>query len=180
MDKLEKDIYLLALKNAVKYNGKCNPNAIIGSVIKQHPDKKKDMEKLQAKIQEVVDKVNKLSVVDQEKELIKIEPEPEKPKIQEKADKDVHREYSEGFPEKVQTMKQIAEQNTEIAKGLVAVSDMVEGHEDKLAEIQKAQEDIKKGMEAKEEMPSLGAEFPPVELPSLEKEEKKGIFHFKK
>ena len=57
-----------ALDNAVKYNGRANPKAVIGSVIQELGGKaKKDMKKLSKLVQEVVAGINKLSLGEQEK-----------------------------------------------------------------------------------------------------------------
>ena len=39
-------IYKYVLQNAVRYNGKANPSAIIGKVIAEVPELKNDMKKL--------------------------------------------------------------------------------------------------------------------------------------
>ncbi len=74
---IEKTIEKLALKNAVKYDGKANPNAIIGGVLGAHPEARKDVDKIRPLIQKIVDKINKLSLKDQETLLNKIEPRKE-------------------------------------------------------------------------------------------------------
>lgn len=52
-----------ALKNAHDY-GKANPGSVIGKVIAELPDAKKEMKSLVAKVQETVKKVNKMSKED--------------------------------------------------------------------------------------------------------------------
>ena len=49
---LNQAVEKFVLENAVKYNGKANPKAVIGSIIKAFPDARKDMKKL-------VEQVNK-------------------------------------------------------------------------------------------------------------------------
>ena len=64
-----------ALQNALRYNGKANPGALVGRVIAAHPEAKKDMKALMREINEIVKDVNKLGVQKQEQELKKIAPE---------------------------------------------------------------------------------------------------------
>ena len=67
---LEQAIEKYALENAVKYNGKANPNAVIGSVIQVLPDAKKDMKLLSKLVNDKVKQINKLSV-EKQREIIK-------------------------------------------------------------------------------------------------------------
>ncbi len=64
----------LALLNAIKYGGKANPKSIIGSAIKANPDFKKKIKELQQMIQEIVEKVNAMSLDAQKKRLMEIDP----------------------------------------------------------------------------------------------------------
>lgn len=68
-------IYKYTLQNAVRYEGKANPGAIIGKVLSENPELKKDMKSLSKEIAEVVKKVNSMKLDDQLKELKKIAPE---------------------------------------------------------------------------------------------------------
>jgi glutamyl-tRNA synthetase len=70
-DILEKHV----LKNAIGYNGKANVNAVLGKVLAEHPEFKKDMKKVVGEIQKVVGVVSKLTVDEQRKKLMKIAPE---------------------------------------------------------------------------------------------------------
>ncbi|MBW2990961.1 glutamate--tRNA ligase [Candidatus Woesearchaeota archaeon] len=70
MKKLDDVIEKFALANAVKFNGKANPKAVIGSVIKEMPEAKKDMKVLAKLVNDKVKEINKLSV-DEQKNLIK-------------------------------------------------------------------------------------------------------------
>src|SRR3989344_3878574 len=63
------------LQNAVKFNGKANSGAVVGKVLQENPDLKKDIKKLISEINEIVKKVNKLSLEEQIKKLKKIAPE---------------------------------------------------------------------------------------------------------
>jgi glutamyl-tRNA synthetase len=74
---MERTIEKYALRNAVKFKGKANPKAIIGSIIKEHPEARKNMKELHSLIAKVVKRVNNMSLEDQEIELKK-HPETEK------------------------------------------------------------------------------------------------------
>jgi len=50
-----------AVLNAIKFKGKANHGAVVGGVLSEHPDAKKDMAKLQNLIKEVIEEVNSLS-----------------------------------------------------------------------------------------------------------------------
>lgn len=65
----------LALQNALKFNGTANPKALIGAMIKEHPEYKKDMGALQQLLQTVVKEVNTLSLEEQEKAMKELNPE---------------------------------------------------------------------------------------------------------
>lgn len=71
---LERTIWLAALANAKKFKGKANPKALIGAVVKDYPDAKKDMSSLLSLIDEVVSKVNTLSLLAQEEKLLELDP----------------------------------------------------------------------------------------------------------
>lgn len=79
---LEETIEKHALANALKYNGKANPGAVISKVIGEHPETKSDMRNVSQKVQEIIKKVNALGLEKQEKELREKYPEmlEEKPK----------------------------------------------------------------------------------------------------
>lgn len=68
-------IYKYALQNAIKYEGKANPGALIGRIIAEDPSAKEDMKTLAKEIAEIVKQVNKMSADEQRKELEKIAPE---------------------------------------------------------------------------------------------------------
>jgi len=55
------------LQNAVKFKGKATIGAIIGKVLAENPDLKKDVKKLSKDIKKVVDEVNSLSLEKQKK-----------------------------------------------------------------------------------------------------------------
>ncbi|MFT4311965.1 MAG: glutamate--tRNA ligase [Candidatus Woesearchaeota archaeon] len=58
---MEDFVEKIALENACKYGGKANPKALIGSVIREYPDAKNNMQQVMQTIESVVSKVNALS-----------------------------------------------------------------------------------------------------------------------
>ena len=64
-----------ALENAVKFKGKANPGAVIGSCIKEDPNVKEDMKSLSKQVNEIVKKVNSMKLETQKKELKALAPE---------------------------------------------------------------------------------------------------------
>ncbi len=63
------------LQNALKYNGKANPGAIIGKVISENPGLKDKIKELSKEINSIVNDVNKLSLEEQRKKLEDLAPE---------------------------------------------------------------------------------------------------------
>lgn len=61
-----------ALANAVQFNGKANSGAILGKVIAEKPEFKKDIVRLKTEIEKIVKEINKMSLEEQKKELEKI------------------------------------------------------------------------------------------------------------
>ncbi len=72
--KIEQVIEKHALENALKHEGKANPKAVVGSVIGESPESKKDMKNTAKLVEQAVQKINKLSLQEQ-KELAKKYPE---------------------------------------------------------------------------------------------------------
>lgn len=64
-----------ALQNAVKHNGKANPGAIIGKLIAEDPEIKKQMREVQPTIQQIVGEVNAMEPDAQLEKLQEIAPE---------------------------------------------------------------------------------------------------------
>ena len=64
-----------ALQNAVKYEGKANPGAIIGKVLGEMPEYREKGKEIMKDINAVVKEVNSMSVDEQTKELKDIAPE---------------------------------------------------------------------------------------------------------
>jgi len=71
----DNSILKYVLQNAVKYNGKANAGAVIGKILSEKPELKKDVEKLKKDVEKVIKEVSKKKVEEQMKELQKIAPE---------------------------------------------------------------------------------------------------------
>lgn len=87
---LESTIRKYALANAIKFNGKANPGAVIGKIMGEFPDAKADMKGTSQKINAIISEVNSMGVDAQLKELEKTAPE-----LLEKKEKEEQR----GLPE---------------------------------------------------------------------------------
>lgn len=74
-ESLAKLVRKWALFNAVKYNGKAELGSVIGKLISEHPEVKKQLGVLAKDINQIVKKVNSLPVDDQRKELEETAPE---------------------------------------------------------------------------------------------------------
>lgn len=95
-------IYKLALENAVKYNGSANPKAIIGHLVKEHPDVKQDMKSTMQLINEVVDEVNAFNPDTQKQKLLELDPEYEEKKQQERQKRKEQRRELPELPNAIQ------------------------------------------------------------------------------
>lgn len=71
---LEESIKKYALQNAVQFNGKCNPGAVVGKILGEDPSLKKDMKTVSQKVQEIVKEVNLMGLDKQKDELENIDP----------------------------------------------------------------------------------------------------------
>ena len=80
--KIQNNIRNWALQNALKYDGKANQGAIIGKLLSDNPEFKKELKTLSKEISAIIKEVNKLGVEKQRAELEKNAPEllEEKPK----------------------------------------------------------------------------------------------------
>jgi glutamyl-tRNA synthetase len=65
----------LALQNAVKFNGKANPGAVIGHILGSHPEAKAKMKELAKEVNDIIKEVNKISAEKQREELEKNAPD---------------------------------------------------------------------------------------------------------
>jgi glutamyl-tRNA synthetase len=72
---MEHTIRKYALNNAYKHEGKANPKSLVGSVIREFPESKKDLKSLMIKINEIVKHVNSMESEEQYLELQKVAPE---------------------------------------------------------------------------------------------------------
>ncbi len=71
---MESTIRRLLLANALKFNGKANPKAIIGSLVQEVPEVKKDMQQTMKTVATLAQEINSLSLEEQEQELLKLDP----------------------------------------------------------------------------------------------------------
>lgn len=71
----EETIRKLALENALKFKGQANPKALMGGVMKNHPDAKSQMKDVVLTINKIVEDINKFSLEQQKEELLKLDPE---------------------------------------------------------------------------------------------------------
>jgi glutamyl-tRNA synthetase len=80
MDDLKKTIYKYALLNAAKHKGNANPKAVIGSIMSNESELRKDAKKVGPMANYIVSSINKMSLEDQMKEIanLKIEVENKK------------------------------------------------------------------------------------------------------
>lgn len=74
-DIMKAEIRKFALQNAVQFDGKANPKAIVGRIMGTSPEARKDPQKAMALISEVVNEVNSLSAEQQTEELKSTAPE---------------------------------------------------------------------------------------------------------
>jgi len=68
-------VRLLALQNAVFYKGKANVGAIMGKVLGEMPELRKDVRKTKIMVEDVVKEINSMSLAEQETELKKASPD---------------------------------------------------------------------------------------------------------
>ncbi|MFH1641649.1 MAG: glutamate--tRNA ligase [Nanoarchaeota archaeon] len=83
---LTKSIRKFALANAIKYNGKANPCAILGHIFGENPELKKKAKDVSKEIMKIINEINNLSMEQQKNELEKISPDMLKKKKEEKRD----------------------------------------------------------------------------------------------
>jgi len=72
---IKKSIRKFVLQNAVQHKGRANPGAIIGKLIAENPDVKKDMKNVSKEVNEIIKEVNGLGLDKQTAELKKLAPE---------------------------------------------------------------------------------------------------------
>lgn len=101
MDELTKAIWKFALENAIHYDGKANPNALVGKVMGIFPDRRQDMPSTMKLIHSVVNDVNKLSLESQKKRLEEIAPGLLDKKEKEKEERKGHHSILKELPNAV-------------------------------------------------------------------------------
>lgn len=84
-EEINSTIYVAALENAIKFKGTANPKAMIGVVMRSHPDAKKDMASLQQSIAKIVGEVNSYSLDEQKQKLLELNPDFDKQQQEKKA-----------------------------------------------------------------------------------------------
>jgi len=90
MADVDKSIRLYALQNAIKYNGQAQIGAVLGKILGEFPEQKKDVPALKKRIEKILKEVNVIPVEKQTAELREKAPELlEKPKTEEKELKDL-------------------------------------------------------------------------------------------
>ncbi len=73
--RIDEDIRKYAFQNAVLFDGKANEKAVVGKVIAEHPELKREVKVLIPIIRKIVSEVNELSLDEQKAELEKRAPE---------------------------------------------------------------------------------------------------------
>ncbi len=72
MKDIKEKIFELALRNSLLHEGKANPGSVLGSLISQMPEVKKNIKELKTLVDKVVSEVNKMNVEEQKKEAEKL------------------------------------------------------------------------------------------------------------
>ena len=72
---MEKELILkYTLQNAIRYDGKANPGAIIGKILKEKPELKSKIKDISKEIANTVKEVNKLNIEEQTTKLLSLDP----------------------------------------------------------------------------------------------------------
>lgn len=82
---LNEKIKLIALKNAYKYGGTANKGSVIGGLLGDMPELKRDMKRISKQIDVILESVNSMSEEEQEKRIRNVEPEFFEEKSEEKS-----------------------------------------------------------------------------------------------
>ncbi|MFC1648574.1 glutamate--tRNA ligase family protein [Nanoarchaeota archaeon] len=90
---MEHVIEKFALDNALRYKGKTKPGAVLGSVIQELPEAKKDIKELKKLAHKICKEVNKMSLEEQELRLMEIAPE----LLEEEEKEEVQQDIFAGF-----------------------------------------------------------------------------------
>ena len=87
---LKEKIRIFALENAIKFKGKANPGAIVGKLLAEDPELKKEMKVVQKQIVDIVKDVNSMNPDEQQKEFEKADTSViEEKEIVKKEDRDI-------------------------------------------------------------------------------------------
>jgi len=73
--KITADIEKFALANAFQFRGMANANSVLGKLLAEHPELKKNIKEMVPEISKAVSEANKMPVKEQEERLLKIFPE---------------------------------------------------------------------------------------------------------
>lgn len=73
--KIRELITKYSLQNAIMFDGKCNPGSIVGKIIGECPEAKANMKEVMQVINDIVSKINLLTIEDQRNELKLLAPE---------------------------------------------------------------------------------------------------------
>ena len=73
MDEIDKIIWIEGLKNAVKFNGKANPKAIMGKLMRDRPELRQKGNELKPRVAQIISKVNSLSITEQKQKVLKLD-----------------------------------------------------------------------------------------------------------
>lgn len=68
-------VYIQALENAIGFNGKANPKALIGKVVPKFPNMKNNMAKYSQDIENIVQQVNNMSLEEQKEKIVEFNPD---------------------------------------------------------------------------------------------------------
>ncbi|MBU0615598.1 MAG: glutamate--tRNA ligase [Nanoarchaeota archaeon] len=71
---MEELIRKYALENAIKFNGKANPGAVIGKLIQEDPKVKQNMKEISIKINQIIKDINNMPLEKQKEEFLKLDP----------------------------------------------------------------------------------------------------------
>ena len=64
-----------SLKNAVSYNGKANASAVLGKILSEKPELRAKIKEITKDINQIVERINAMSLLEQEAKLLEIAPE---------------------------------------------------------------------------------------------------------
>lgn len=101
----ENFVFLIALENAINFNGKTNPKALLGKCVSKFPLMKEDMAYYMNQIESIVNQVNEMNSNDQEKKLEWLDPNYLKEKAAKKEEKKESKKTDFKLPELAELKK---------------------------------------------------------------------------